>query len=574
MLLEKLSEYADRLDMPPSMYAKTTVKWYIDIDMEGNLKGEGFTRLTGSGKRADKGKEMLAPHIGKTVGIVPKMLAENGEYVLGIAREGGKAAKVQERHLKFKELTRICAERTNEPTVQAVVNFLERWDPDAIKLPKDFRPSDVMTFRVDDQLPIHLSTVQSFWASYTAKSKGESKQTMQCLICGETRPVEERQPMKIKGVPGDRKGGIALISANEKAFESYGLEASLTAPTCRDCGERFHNVANALISGENSHLYVGPIVYIFWTRQPTDFSPVSFFREPDPEDVKALLESAWKGQKHVVAEPNEFYATAFSASGGRLVVRDWLETTVEQVRTNLTCWFRLQRLVDAWGEEGKPLGIRPLSQSLYRRESADRDMVANVPRTLLRCALFGTPLPDWLTYQAIRRNRAGRSKRKEEICPHSRMALIKMVLLSQQGIEEKENGTMERLDVTNREPAYLCGRLLAELEAIQRVAVPRAKATIIDRYFGTASSAPATVFGQLLRGCQSHLSKLRKEKEGAYYSLQSRLEEIMTGLTSFPSTLSLREQALFSLGYYHQRADDRASAASRKQANENEGESE
>jgi CRISPR-associated protein Csd1 len=127
---------------------------------------------------------------------------------------------------------------------------------------------------------------------------------------------------------------------------------------------------------------------------------------------------------------------------------------------------------------------------------------------------------------------------------------------------------MERLDSTNREPAYLCGRLLAELEAIQRSAIPGAKATIIDRYFGTASSAPATVFGHLLSKSQAHLSKLRKEKEGAYYGLQSKLEEIMKNLSTFPATLSLKEQAIFSLGYYHQRAEDRAAAVSRKQANE------
>ena len=124
---------------------------------------------------------------------------------------------------------------------------------------------------------------------------------------------------------------------------------------------------------------------------------------------------------------------------------------------------------------------------------------------------------------------------------------------------------MAELDMKNFAPAYLCGRLLAELEAVQRSAVPGIKSTLIDRYFGTASSAPATVFGTLLRNSQSHLSKLRKEKEGAFHGYQNRIQEIMEHLAAFPATLSLKDQALFSLGYYHQRSYDRAEARKHKE---------
>jgi CRISPR-associated protein Csd1 len=118
--------------------------------------------------------------------------------------------------------------------------------------------------------------------------------------------------------------------------------------------------------------------------------------------------------------------------------------------------------------------------------------------------------------------------------------------------------------------AYLCGCLLAVLERVQQLAVPSAKATITDRFFGTASSAPASVFGRLLRLCQSHLGKLRKEKPGAHARLQASLEEIQQGLKCFPRTLTLEQQGLFSLGYYHQRAKDRAEAIQRKRARESQ----
>ena len=41
----------------------------------------------------------------------------------------------------------------------------------------------------------------------------------------------------------------------------------------------------------------------------------------------------------------------------------------------------------------------------------------------------------------------------------------------------------------------------------------------------------------------------------------------MAGLGGFPRTLSMEQQGLFALGYYHQRAADRQAAMARRDAN-------
>jgi CRISPR-associated protein Csd1 len=119
---------------------------------------------------------------------------------------------------------------------------------------------------------------------------------------------------------------------------------------------------------------------------------------------------------------------------------------------------------------------------------------------------------------------------------------------------------MVQLDSDHPSTACHCGRLLAVLEETQRAALPGVNATIIDRFYGTASSAPASVFPRLTRGAQPHLSKLERDRPGAYYALQRRLEEILGHVPNFPRTLTLEEQGLFTLGYYHQRAHDRGQA--------------
>jgi CRISPR-associated protein Csd1 len=102
-------------------------------------------------------------------------------------------------------------------------------------------------------------------------------------------------------------------------------------------------------------------------------------------------------------------------------------------------------------------------------------------------------------------------------------------------------------------PAYKCGRLLAVIERIQSLAIGNPNATLTDRYYGSASTAPASVFGVLLRLTQPHLSKLRKQREGLAIFLESTLQDAMPD--RFPTTLSLTEQGLFALGYYHQRRE-------------------
>ena len=114
---------------------------------------------------------------------------------------------------------------------------------------------------------------------------------------------------------------------------------------------------------------------------------------------------------------------------------------------------------------------------------------------------------------------------------------------------------MVQLDTKSQKPAYLCGRLMAVLEEIQSGALGTTNATIVDRYYGTASTAPATVFSTLLSGSRHHLAKLRKGRPGYYTNLEKKLQEVVSDLHEFPKVLSLEEQGLFAIGYYHQKQE-------------------
>jgi CRISPR-associated protein Csd1 len=127
----------------------------------------------------------------------------------------------------------------------------------------------------------------------------------------------------------------------------------------------------------------------------------------------------------------------------------------------------------------------------------------------------------------------------------------------------KQEEDMSELNLENRSQAYLCGCLLAVLEeAQQRASDFRLNTTLVDRFYGAASSAPGTVFGNLMRSSTTgHLPKIGKEVNEYIEIIISKLDDA----GGFPKILTQIEQAEFALGFYHQRANYRANRKSKQQ---------
>lgn len=566
MLLQKLREYAEeRLDLPPPMYQEQSIRYFITLRNDGSFAGYRDT-ASSEEKALKNGLRHRAPHVKRSSGIRPKLLADNASYVLGIAPPDGKADRVRQQHAEFVALVDACSQATGEPSVGAVAAFLGSLGASMPTFRDDFDPAATITFEVGPELelPIDLRSVQRFWATRNGDEADADPATLlPCIVCGELRPALERHPLKIKGVPG---GQILkdLISANAGAFESYGLKASLVAPTCQSCAEAYGNALNALLADRNSSLWMKEGAYAFWTRAPSPLVFARLITEPAERqtEVKSLLESWKRGTAAAVdIDPNPFYAVGLGASGARLVVEDWIDTTVGEAKRRIGRYFALQEMVEWDGSAGASVPIFRLTGATVRDPRKD-EPAPIVSRSLIRLALLGNPLPMDLLYLAVRRNRA------EQDVTRERAMLIKMVLMSQPNVPEGRETTMSELEQENTNPAYLCGRLLATLDQIQSLAIPGANAGIVDKFYGSASSAPASVFGTLLHGTRAHLSKLERDRRGAYIRLEQELEAITLPLQEFPMTLTLQEQGLFALGFYHQRAANRKAAKEAKARND------
>ena len=278
MILTKLYELSLRESegiQVPSMYNRVRIRWLIEIDAQGVFKG--FSGPLDDAEKKRKGHEYTMPDLIRAAGIKPKLLADNGEYVLGLVREGGDAKKVADRHQRFRDLVSKCAEETQDLAVQAIVQFFQNWNPEQ-EVPADLDPTDNITFAVrgigaDNVIPAsaaeNWTSIQEFWAKYTA---GADSPIMTCLVTGKEAAVDARLPVKIKGIPNGQTAGTSLVSANAAPFMSYGLENSLTSPISREAGEGFGKALNNLIASPDHHFRCDPVMYVFWTREPVGYA--------------------------------------------------------------------------------------------------------------------------------------------------------------------------------------------------------------------------------------------------------------------------------------------------------------
>lgn len=570
MILQQLYHDAEAIlgqELPPPLYDIKPVRWIIRLDEDGRYLG---CIQPGEGN----GLVKAMPYVDRT-GVRPILLADTPAYVLSHPPDDSKA---RAKHQVFIELVQQCQQRTGVSELTPILSFLQRLGHGqvAVEETKEMDSNDLVTFQVGDTFPVDIPEVRDFWADFAKDYYLSRNAAMHCLVSGKMAGICGRLPGKIKSVPGGNPSGVAFISADENAYESYGLSNSETSPVSLEAAERFTKALKHLISNRSNRVFLfdrelkveqarssinmAGILYVFWTKQGAfnEFSHI--LGEPDPETIKELLNAYRSGKRHYThLDEEQFYALGISGGVGRLVVRDWLTSTVREAMDNVARWFQAQEIIAYDGGEPRPYKAYTMAASLFLDINKEKYMEA--PRAIMRAALHGDPLPLSMLNKAVLRCRA------EQGVTSPRAALIKAILVTRKKGDDK----LKALDVTNPSPAYNCGRLLASLERIQRTALGNINATLVDRYFGAASTRPRTVLSQLIaQANKAHLGKIRRTRPGAYISLQRELEEILANIPSqaFPASLTLEEQALFILGYYHQRAENSRRAKAAKETRE------
>lgn len=285
--------------------------------------------------------------------------------------------------------------------------------------------------------------------------------------------------------------------------------------------------------------------------------------------AKRLLESRRTGEKAPSLGQNIYYILPLSGAGGRVMVRGWQQGSYEELQTSMNAWWSDLALTAPGGNGMLRLpAIGKLNYRLLKPQNGGRSLnermkeLSGLEPRLIFAILNRNPLPDAAAARALQYIRSKMldsgtdTVRREPIPDPVSCQLLKAWLIRKNSPNHKGGETHMQASCNPEYPetAYQCGRMMAVYAAIQTRAMGKnLGAGVIQRYYTSASTCPALVFGRLSQLSQHHLAKIESRGAAVYY--ENLLSEIAQKIgRQIPLTLDLRQQAEFALGYYQQRA--------------------
>ena len=579
MILQALKQYYDRKAADPNSgiaplgWEKKEIPFLVVIDENGDFLHFEDTRET-LGKKL-RAKDFIVPSLGeaKGNGIKANFFWENAEYMFGIPmQEKSNQKRVAEQHEAFKRKISLLGSQSGCCSVLiAVHTFLEKLNREQIQ-------NDPLWPVVKELNQSLLLCVNGLGVvtddPYIRKMVNENQSTSRegnktiCLVSGDLDVMATLEP-PIRGVQGASTMGAHLVAVNNKvseggnggatpAFASYMKEQGANSPIGKGSSLAYTTALNTLLGKDSKlKLQVGDATTVFWSEKKVSLEETfgSFFAEPPPDNpdqlteaVAALFQSVNTGT--ITDDPNKthFYVLGLSPNSARISVRFWYVGTVSEMETHFRQYFTDLRI--AHGPKDKDdLSLWRLLLSTASQGKSE-NISPNLAGSVMRCVLDGLPLPETLLQATLQRIKAERD------VSYPRAKLIKGCLNRKfrSNPTNKERMLTMGLDKENADVGYRLGRLFAVLEKIQQEANPGINATIRDKFYAAASSTPATVFGNLMRLKNHHLSKL--DSQGRRIWFEKLIGEILSDVPpNFPAHLKLDAQGQFAIGYYHQVQD-------------------
>ncbi len=526
---------------------------------------------------------MIVPGQSKPTGqgLNPCFLWDNASYLLGFVpspdsdpeKAAKKAARAALEFEAFRSKHIEIENQINHPAFSAVCSFLRTWSPEQA-IDHAALLSEIATnfgvFRIAGEMQyVHeLITVPAKTEEKVAASEAAVMRGM-CLVSGDTGEIARLHEPKIKGVAGAQSSGALLVSFNASAYESYGKSQSYNAPVGAATAFKYANALNYLLNKRDQRVSLGDSTVVFWADHANgledaiselfsealqDQGPVVEEDQERVRQARLLLTQLRDGTGATEitpdCQPTKFFLLGLSPNASRISVRLWVEADAVELRNLLGKHLRDIALDDSRNDRLLTLRRIVAATGRWDTKKAKFDTENVSPQLagdLARSVLTGAAYPQSLVATMLRRIHGD-----GEIA-YPRVAAIKACLVRNSRLRGNPLEVTVKLNPTEANAGYNCGRLFALLEKIQTdSAGGELNSTIKDRYFSSASTTPAIVFPRLFRLSQHHLAKL---KTGHKISYDRRLGEVMGQLDQFPRQLALEDQGRFVIGYFHQRQD-------------------
>ncbi len=572
-ILQSLNQAYDRMaidgHVPSFGFSSQNISFVISLNADGNIAGPPADIRDLSGKKPVPLSLQVPQPVKRTSGIAPNFLWDKTSYVLGITAGEGK--RLKDEHQAFKDFHDRVLGNTDDEGLRALLTFLRNWNSDdfaGLPWPEALKTSlldqnvvfALETERLDKRYLHDRPAAKHIWAQLASS---DEKSEAICLITGERGPIARLHP-SIKGVWGGQTGGGSIVSFNLDAFTSYGHEQGDNAPISEAAAFGYTTALNTFLAkGSHNRIQIGDASTVFWAdASDADVADEaeaifgSLFSEINEAhearfNIKPVLEKLRDGKPLKELRPKladdkvRFYVLGLAPNAARISIRFWYENDFGKLADDYQNFLADMRIEPPDRDENIALWK-------YLRETAVLGKAENVQPNLagdwMRAILTGGDYPLTLLTSVLMRIRA------DGQISARRVSIMKAILIR----NWKSKEAPVALDLSNTNKGYILGRLFAFYEQIQSVALDyKVNASVKDKYYASASAQPRKVFSFLERGSANHLSKIGKRRPGYKINLEKQVGAIMDlmqpSADPYPIAFSTEEQALFGLGYYHQR---------------------
>lgn len=589
MIIEALNDYYEILasdvkeNIPQYGYSSTKVDFALNLSADGELKNVIPLKIQADNSKQLIGRTLIVPEKKtRSSGISAHFMCDNSSYFLGVDKKG----KPQRSKDSFKaskllhtEILSICKSKSAE----AVMNFFNKWEENLTsnealqQYTEEIMDGGNLIFKLDGERGfIHdCQEIKDAWENYLLKSEDSS--IGQCSITGKNLPIARLHPY-IKNVRNAQSSGASITSFNDNAYESYGKKNGFIAPVSERVAFNYTTVLNHMLLGKKQKIQIGDSTTVFWAESNEKIyvdlaaqlmNPPGYDNSREDSEserksdkktidlIRDILDKTKKGEKikeiKNIDERIKFYVLGLSPNASRISVRFFYRDTFGSFIQKISQHYIDMEIDKASVIYQENIPIWQLVKETISPNATNQAANPLLAGELMRSIINGTLYPALLFNAIMGRIKTDMDSKEKHIerVNYIRVSIIKAYLIRKARIQKNKN--LEEVltvslntDTNNTE--YLLGRLFAVLEKAQQDANPGINATIKDRYFSSACGTPASVFPILLKLAQHHISKSDYGR-----AIDKKISEIMDAIPSFPSHLSLEQQGLFVLGYYHQR---------------------
>ena len=575
---------AERGELEKPGWSPVKVSWGLELDADGQVKS--LLPLGGMDSKSKQfSRTMTLPNkLKSTSRASSNFLWDNSEYILGL----GKKENTTEKNFQ------ACVWRHQEilkdvkhPFAQAIVKFFDGWKPEnSFENPiiktniKELIKGGNIVFVMEDsngelQFAHDVPEIRRAWDE-TYISMG-NEEVGRCLVTGEKTPIAILHP-SISGVYGAKSFGALLVSFNMEASESYGKEQGRNAPVGKYAAFAYGAALNYMVGHADFHRRLGDTTLVYWAEDAEPAYGSAFMammgmggedkNEITQKELSGVLTALCGGHTvkwaNVPLNPeNRFYILGLAPNASRLSVRFFLQDSFDAFVKHYQKHQERLNIVRPAFDERETLSIWALLRETVNPNSRDKSAQPQLVGEMLRAVLTGSLYPSALYTQTEIRLRA------EKEINRGKAAIIKAYLLRNIVEQQKDQTHVYKgvLDVElNEQSTYLpyrLGRLFAVLEALQLEAFKdnnnrdsKPNTTIKDQFFSSACATPAVAFPIIVDRAQKYLRKLKaKNKEGLARYYSDMMDDIIGNFEEkrYPAHLSLEDQGIFQIGYYHQR---------------------